>query len=82
MSYWKQLVTGVKNIPVRLFDLIVKNISMKVESACVVTYVYMKNADTLRVTGFVVVTMMWALVVGFRYAEKLKNLTYSAKEGE
>ena len=58
----------------RIGDLIIKNISMKVESAAVVTYVYMANKENLGTVGFSIVVVMWLAVVGLRYAEKVQKL--------
>jgi hypothetical protein len=58
----------------RIGDLIIKNISMKVESALVVTYIQIHDPQVYGVGGFVVVTVMWLAVVGLRYAEKVTGV--------
>jgi len=55
----------------RIGDLIIKLISAKTIAACVVTYIALKNPTD---SSTLLVTIMWALVVGFRFAEKLIDL--------
>lgn len=55
----------------RIGDLIIKLISAKTIAALVVTYIALKNPTD---SSTLLVTIMWALVVGFRFAEKLIDL--------
>lgn len=55
----------------RIGDLVIKLISAKTVAALVVTYIALKNPTE---SSTLLVTIMWALVVGFRFAEKLIEL--------
>jgi hypothetical protein len=69
----------------RVCDLIIKNLSMKVEAAVVVTVIYLLHPDIAGVVGFVLLVVMWLAVVGFRYLEKVtgaaKGILPGAKDG-
>ncbi len=62
----------LKTLFVRIGDLIIKNISMKVEAAVIVTGIYLAAPEVAGLVGFVLVTTSWLAVVGFRYLEKVK----------
>lgn len=57
----------------RLGDLIIKNLSMKVESAAIVTGVYLASPEK-GAYQFTLIVVIWLAVVGLRYAEKVKGL--------
>ena len=67
MKLWK----WVLNVLSRIGDLVIKLISAKVVAACVVTWYARANPSEANV---LIVAIMWALVVGFRYAEKAIGL--------
>ena len=61
----------MKNLLKRLYDLIIKLISVKTIPAVVFTVGYLKNPDVINSAACL---LAWALIVGVRYAEKVKGL--------
>jgi len=59
----------------RLGDLIIKMISIKGVSALIVTYIGLQERD---LGHTILVVVMWSLMVGFRYAEKVSKLVKGA----
>lgn len=62
----------LKTLFVRIGDLVIKNLSMKVEAAAIITGIYLADPATAGIVGFVLVSCSWLAVVGFRYLEKVK----------
>ncbi len=61
----------LKTVFIRTGDLIVKLISVKTLMACVATYLAVKNPSNYTAS---LSFLGWALMVGFRYAEKVAGL--------
>ena len=55
----------------RIGDLVIKMISVKTVTAVVVTYLAFKDPGEI---SLIVTAVMWSLVIGLRYAEKVANL--------
>lgn len=66
----------MKNLGKRIYDLIIKLISVKTVPAVIFTLGYLKNPDVIN-AGACLLT--WALIVGIRYAEKV-NYIFKGKE--
>ena len=62
----------MKNIAKRIYDLIIKLISVKTIPAVLFSVGYLKNPDTINAAACL---LAWALVIGMRYAEKVSRLT-------
>jgi hypothetical protein len=65
----------MKNIGKRIYDLIIKLISVKTIPAVIFSVGYLKQPDTINAAACL---LAWALVVGMRYAEKVHQLTKGA----
>jgi hypothetical protein len=61
----------LKTIVVRTGDLVVKLISVKTIPAAITSVIALKDGSSANV---VLMCLMWALLVGFRYAEKVAGL--------
>jgi hypothetical protein len=61
----------MKNIGKRIYDLIIKLISVKTIPAIIFSIGYLKESTT---ANAIACLTAWALVVGFRYAEKVSSL--------
>jgi hypothetical protein len=61
----------VKNFLSRWYDLIIKLISVKTIPAVIFSIGYLSDTST---SNMVACLLSWALVVGFRYAEKVMKL--------
>jgi hypothetical protein len=61
----------VKNIGKRLYDLIIKLISVKTIPAVIFSIGYL-NSNTFE--NMCACLLAWALVIGMRYAEKVQGL--------
>ena len=61
----------MKNICKRIYDLIIKLISVKTIPAIIFSVGYLRENNT---ANAVACLTAWALVVGFRYAEKVSKL--------
>lgn len=61
----------MKNIGKRIYDLIIKLISVKTIPAVVFSVGYLREPTTANAFACLIA---WALVIGFRYAEKVSNL--------
>lgn len=79
----------IKAMVQRVGDLLIKLVAFKVVAASVVTAIFLAVvvpvaavAPVFAVVGFLVVAMMWALAVSYRYAEKLSGLVDKARGGE
>lgn len=55
----------------RCYDLVIKLISVKTIPAVIFSVGYLKESS---VSNMIACLMSWALVVGFRYAEKVMKL--------
>lgn len=58
----------MKTILKRIYDLVIKLISVKTIPAVLFSVGYFKNPDTINAAACL---LAWALVVGVRYAEKV-----------
>lgn len=61
----------MKNIGKRIYDLIIKLISVKTIPAVVFSVGYLSNPTEVNAGACL---LAWCLVVGFRYAEKVQSL--------
>jgi hypothetical protein len=64
----------LKLVITRIGRIVTELLSVKTVIAVVVTYVYLSNNDKLGTVGFLAVTFLWCLVIGFRYAMGVKKL--------
>lgn len=73
----------MKAIGKRLYDLLIKLISLKVVAACIVSYVALRIGDS---GAIFIVGFMWSLVIGTRTLEKyiaaIGGKTPAAPSGE
>jgi len=58
----------MKNLGKRLYDLVIKLLSVKTIPAVIFTLGYLKTPDMINASACLV---SWALLVGLRYAEKV-----------
>jgi len=61
----------MKNLGKRIYDLVIKLISVKTIPAVLFSVGYLKQPDTANAVACLVA---WALVIGVRYAEKVNRL--------
>jgi len=61
----------VKNLGKRIYDLVIKLISVKTIPAVLFSVGYLKQPDTVNAAACLVA---WALVIGMRYAEKVHQI--------
>ena len=67
----------MKNIGKRIYDLIIKLISVKTIPAVIFSIGYLSDRTTVNAGACLVA---WALVVGFRYAEKVARIVKGHNE--
>jgi hypothetical protein len=61
----------MKNIGKRIYDLIIKLISVKTIPAVIFSVGYLATPNEINAAACL---LAWCLVVGFRYAEKVQSL--------
>ena len=65
----------MKNMGKRIYDLVIKLISVKTIPAVLFSVGYLRDTSTVNAAACL---MAWALVIGVRYAEKVSRLTKGA----
>ena len=65
----------MKSLGKRIYDLIIKLISVKTIPAVLFSVGYLQDASTVNAAACLVA---WALVIGMRYAEKVQRLVKGA----